>query len=365
MTGITANGKQGARIGWRAGVLAVTVLLVGGAGPGTAQEARPVTTVVSAEGDRAVIDSARAIVRAAAEQGVGIGVAVIRAGEAVWVEGVGWADREARTPVDPTGTRFRIYSVAKPMTAAAAGRLMERGALDPNAPVQNFLPDFPAHDGPITTMQLATHTSGIRHYADDAEAWSRRHCATVNDALPIFADDPLVHAPGAAETYSSWGYVLLSAVVASAADVDFPAAMEQLVFEPAAMTGLALDDPTASVADRAAFYQEANGRITDARAVDNTCKWGAGGFVATAWDVAAFGAAMLDGTLLSDRTLELFFQGRDTYLARGFGAGGGAFLIVDRANRLAVALVTNALGERAGPAAQRAFNEVHRLFATR
>lgn len=354
-------------IGWRAAapVVAVT-LLMGGAGPGTAQESGlPVTTVVSAEVDRAAIDSARTIVLAAAEQGVGIGVAVIRAGEAVWVEGIGWADRAARTPVDPTGTRFRIYSVAKPMTAAAAGRLMERGALDPNAPIRTYVPDFPAHDAPITTMQLATHTSGIRHYADDAEARSLRHCETVADALPIFADDPLVHAPGARESYSSWGYVLLSAVVASAADAGFPVALEALIFEPAGMDGVAVDDPTVTVPGRAGFYEEVDGEIASAQPVDNTCKWGAGGFVATAWDITAFGAAMLDGTLLSDRTLELFFRGQDTYLAQGFGAGGGAFLMVDRANGLAVALVTNALGERAGPAAQRAFNEIHRLFSVR
>lgn len=351
---------------WPAGVLLVATLLAGGAGSGTAQEAPlPVATVVAADGAREVIDSARAIARAAARQGVGIGVAVIRAGEAVWVEGIGWADREARTPVDPTGTRFRIYSIAKPMTAAAAGRLMERRALDPNAPVGTYVPDFPAHDASITTMQLATHTSGIRHYANDAEARSRRHCETVEDALPIFVDDPLVHAPGARETYSSWGYVLLSAVIAGAADTPYVQAMGRLVFEPAGMTGIAVDDPTASVPGRAAFYEETAGRISPALAVDNTCKWGAGGFVATAFDVAAFGAAMLDGTLLSPPTLELFFEGRDTYVAQGIGAGGAAFLVVDRANDLAVALLANALGEQAGPTTQQAFNAVHRLFASR
>lgn len=325
----------------------------------------PVTTVVSADAAGAAIDSARTLVRAAARRGVGIGVAVIQDGEALWVEGVGWSDREAGSPVDPTGTRFRIYSVAKPMTAAAAGRLMERGVLDPNAPVQSYVPDFPAHDPPITTMQLATHTSGIRHYADGAEAAGTRHCESVADALPIFANDPLVHPPGAGETYSSWGFVLLSAVVAGAADTGFVPAMSALVFEPAGMTGIALDDPTVPVTGRARFYTETGGAIAPAPEVDNRCKWGAGGFVATAYDVAAFGAAMLDGTLLSDRTLELFFRGRNSYDAQGVGTGGVAFLHLDRSRDVSVALVANAVGEEAGPAAQSAFEAVVELFGGR
>jgi CubicO group peptidase (beta-lactamase class C family) len=332
-------------------------------GPALAQSGDlPVTTVV-AGGVPAAVDSARILVREAARQGVGIGVAVMRAGEAVWVEGVGWAD-DGETPVDPTGTRFRIYSVAKPMTAVAAGRLMERRALDPNASVRSYVPAFPAHDPPITTMQLATHTSGIRHYAGVAEAASTRHCQAVADALPIFADDPLVHDPGASETYSSWGYVLLSAVIEAVADTGFVAAMDKLVFGPAGMEGITLDDPTTEVPGRARFYTETDGSVNPADAVDNTCKWGAGGFVATAWDVAAFGAAMIDGSLLSEQTLELFFRGRDTYQAQGVGTGGAAFLVVDRAHDLVVALTANAIGERAGPAAQYAFNEIHRLFAT-
>lgn len=325
----------------------------------------PIATEVAAPAASAVIDSARTAVIEAVRSGAGIAVAVFRAGEPVWIEGAGYAELETGTPVHPGRTRFRIYSVAKPMTAVAAGRLMERRALDPDAPVRTYVPAFLARDEPITIMQLATHRSGIRHYADQGEARSRRHCASVDDALAIFADDPLVHAPGAAETYSSWGYVLLSAAVAGAADTAFVPAMERLVFEPAGMPGVAVDDPTATVPGRAAFYEEVGGTLRPAPPVDNTCKWGAGGLVATARDVAAFGAAMLDGSLLSDRTLQLFFRGRDTYRAQGLGVGGAAFLVVDRSTGLSVALLANALGEQAGPAAQRAFEAVYRLFAAR
>lgn len=351
-------------------VFALPVLLLWAA-PAATQEpdaarppTAPVNTVVGAEAAGPAIDAARAAVVRAAERGAGVGVAVIEGGEAVWVEGVGWSSLDTRTPVDPTGTRFRIYSVAKPMTAVAVGRLMERGALDPSADVRQYVPELPDH-GPITSMQLATHTSGIRHYADQAEATSTRHCEGVADALPIFVDDPLVHAPGAGETYSSWGYVLLSAVVEGVADTGFVAAMEELLFDPVGMEGMAVDDPTVAVPGRATFYAETDGAIEPAAPVDNTCKWGAGAFVATPYDVAAFGASMLGDELLSPRTIELFFRGQDVYRAQGVGTGGVAFLVVDRARDLVVALVANTAGETAGPAAQEALGEVYRVFAER
>ncbi len=337
----------------------------GGRAPDAAageQAELPVVTALSSPDEGETIDSARAVVRAAAQEGVGLAVAVFQAGEPVWIEGIGYADRETATKVDPERTRFRIYSVTKWMTAAAAARLMEQGRLDASAPIQTYVPSYPAHDPPITTMELATHTSGIRHYADEAEARSRRHCETVDEALPIFENDPLVHPPGSDEVYSSWGYVALSAVIAGAAGTSFVSAIDSLVFEPVGMTRMALDDPTRPVADRASFFEEKDGRLVTADPVDNTCKWGAGAFVATAPDVARFGSAMLDDRLLSGPSRELFFEGRDRVSVQGVGAGGLAILILDRSRGISVALLANAIGEDAGPAAQRAAERVADLF---
>lgn len=328
----------------------------GGAG------AVPVATAVATPAFAGAIDSARALIRGAARYDAGVAIAVYRAGQPVWVEGQGYADLHSRAPVDPRTTRFRIYSVAKAMTATAAVRLAEQGKLDPAAPIQRYVPSFPRKSAPITAMELATHRSGIRHYASDVEANSTRHCASVADALEIFENDPLVHPPGATETYSSWGYVLLSGVVAGAAGMPFMEAMQRLVFEPARLTTIGLDDPAIDVPGRATFYAEADSALHPARRVDNTCKWGAGGFVATADDVARFGAAMLDGTLISRRSLDLFLRGSPTYRAQGVGVGGTAFLLIDAAHDLSIALLGNTAGDRAGPALQAALPVVHDLF---
>jgi hypothetical protein len=52
-------------------------------------------------------------------------------------------------------TKFRIGSVSKPLTSAAVGLLFQEGQLDLDAPVQRYVPSFPAKRWPITTRELA------------------------------------------------------------------------------------------------------------------------------------------------------------------------------------------------------------------
>lgn len=305
---------------------------------------------------------ADALLRDVADGAVGLSAAVVRADGTAWTHAYGPADVASGRPVDPE-TRMRLYSVAKPMTAVAAARLMERGLLDPAAPIQRYVPDFPDKGAPITAMQLAEHTSGIRHYANDGEAHGLRHCDTVDEALEIFAGDPLVHAPGERETYSSWGYVLLSAVLEGAAGRPYPELMHELVFDPLGLDSPAIDDPREEVPDRASFYRETEpGTFVAAEPVDNTCKWGAGAWLGTAEDVARFGLGMVDGTLLQPRTEQMFLRGQPVYRAQGWSAGAMAFLVADDEHQLAVALLSNAIGETLGPTLQRAVARIHEIF---
>ena len=310
------------------------------------------------------IAQAREILSTLAEQAAGLSVAVAQEDGVVWSEAYGYSDLEQRRPATPA-TRFRLYSLSKPMTAAAAARLLEKGRLDPDAAVQQYVPGFPEKDAPITPMQMAMHTSGIRHYADEAEARSQRHCATVAEALDLFADDPLVHPPGSGETYSSWGYVLLSAVLEGAAQQPYAQAMHDLLFRPLGVGAFVIDDPTQEVPGRARFYREtAPGRFSLAEAVDNTCKWGAGAWLGTAEEVAQVGLGLVNESLLQPRTQQLFLRGQPTYSAQGLGTGGMAFLVVDDAQDLSIALLSNAAGDTLGPAMQEAVNQLHDLFAS-
>src|SRR4029077_16133386 len=71
-------------------------------------------------------------------------------------------DLEQNVPVTPQ-SMFRTASVGKWFTATAALRLVEQGKLDLDAPIQQYCPQFPVKDWPITSREILSHMSGIRH----------------------------------------------------------------------------------------------------------------------------------------------------------------------------------------------------------
>jgi CubicO group peptidase (beta-lactamase class C family) len=97
----------------------------------------------------------------------GVVVLVHRHGEAVYRRAAGLADREAGIPVT-FDTIFRMASVTKPIVAATALAMVERGLIALTYPVAKHLPWFRPSlvDGSvpdITIHHLLTHTSGLMY----------------------------------------------------------------------------------------------------------------------------------------------------------------------------------------------------------
>ncbi|MBP0574773.1 beta-lactamase family protein, partial [Mycobacterium tuberculosis] len=87
-----------------------------------------------------------------------------------YARAAGFLDREAGRPVVPR-TLFRLASVTKPYVSVAALAAAAAGALDIEAPVTHYLPDFRPKlaDGsePVVTVRhLLTHTSGLGYDLD-------------------------------------------------------------------------------------------------------------------------------------------------------------------------------------------------------
>ncbi len=72
---------------------------------------------------------------------VGANAAVFQSGKCLYEGAFGYADREQQRPMTKDAI-FRIYSMTKPVTAAAALQLVERGVLHPDMPVSYFIPEF-------------------------------------------------------------------------------------------------------------------------------------------------------------------------------------------------------------------------------
>jgi CubicO group peptidase (beta-lactamase class C family) len=315
---------------------------------------------------RRSIERSRRLLADVLELYPGSTVAVSLDDQLVWSAGFGYANVRRQIPVTST-TQFRIDRVSEALTAAVLLRLADEGRVDLDAPVQRYVPSFPDKGYPITPRLLAAHLAGIR--AVPPERWERRQCAQPEDAVRLFASAPLSRIPGTRFLHSMPGYVLLSAVVASACGQDFVSCVQEKVLRPAGMTSTILDGPRSQTARAATPYERGwFGMLTVAPSLDNSCKWGAGGFVSTAEDLARFGMALLRGDIVRRESAAVLFSpqrtstgettgygmgwqigvdagGRRRLVQSGRTPGGRSVLVVVPEARLAVAVLANVNGE--------------------
>ena len=315
-----------ARATSRRHLAAIAVLVAGLCAP-MAQAQAPPAVAPAPLHYAEVVDDVRALVRAdIAERGYpGIAIAVSVDGATVWSEGFGYADLEHRIPMSPS-VKFRVGSISKSLTGAAVASLVEDGRLDLDAPVQRYVPSFPEKAHPVTTRQLGGHLGGIRHYRGN-ENFIRDPYATVLDGLSIFADDPLLHEPGTAFSYTSHGFNLISAVVEGAAGKPFLDYMRDAVFRSLGMRDTVADFVTPIIPGRTRYYvRDDEGRVVNAPFVNNSYKWAGGGFLSTTEDVLRFANAHLDDGFLSKSSRELLFTEQRTRDGVGVGYGFGWFI---------------------------------------
>ncbi len=138
---------------------------------------------------------------------VGAVVLVNQNGKEVYARTAGLADREANRKLERNAI-WRLASVTKPIVATAAFKMMEAGLLQLDDAVSKYLPYFtPASpDGvvrPITIRQLLSHSSGLSYEtvpADVSPGMSGPYIS-LEENLRRLAKAPLVFAPG-----TGWAY---------------------------------------------------------------------------------------------------------------------------------------------------------------
>lgn len=254
-------------------------------------------------------------------------IAVGHDGEVIFEGAYGLADVENDVAATPAA-RYRTASVSKWLTASAAMILVDQGALDPDVPIQTYCPQFPAKRWPITTRQLLTHTSGIRHYADYEAEFAQANSDSLRDdverrrtrdqlgtytrytdvAAPLigFKNDALLFEPGSGWTYSSFGYRVLACVMEGAAERPYRTIMKELVFEPAGMTDTVDDDSWAIIPHRVSGYRLVRGEpLRRAEMRDVSENLPAGGHLSTATDLVRFAQVFDSEKLLSTEATTL------------------------------------------------------------
>jgi len=164
------------------------------------------------------IDAVFADIDADSQPGCAAGV--IHNGEYIHRAGYGLANLEYGMPITSKSV-FRTGSVGKQFTAMSIAILAERGDLDLDADVHEYLPDLIDYGHEVTIRQMVHHFAGMGDYdhemfknPDGSDfRFGNEDYWTIEEFYKRVAKADLNHEPGTKWQYSNLGYFLLAYVV--------------------------------------------------------------------------------------------------------------------------------------------------------
>jgi CubicO group peptidase (beta-lactamase class C family) len=168
---------------------------------------------------------------------VGVGAALVFGDGQVWKESFGYADKEQKIPYT-TRTTQPIGSITKPITAMGVMQLQEKGLLDIDHPLLEYLPQFSvktrgADLREITVRSVISHTSGL---PNDIFLNATLETEKYTQVVSYLKDEVLTFPPRTIYHYSNVGYCLLGHVILSVSKQDYPDYMRKNIFQPVGMT---------------------------------------------------------------------------------------------------------------------------------
>lgn len=216
---------------------------------------------------RVETEQLKSVLRKAIEQKEtpGANLLVFKDGKEILYHNDGFADLEDRRPV-ARDTIFRLYSMSKPITAAAVMILLEQGRIDLYEPVSRFLPGFRNQmavqgdrlvpvERAVNLKDLLSMTSGLVYDGADRAgqetlALFREIDSRLTGDLPVTTLEamnklggcPLAFQPGSRWQYGTSADVL-GAVVEVASGVSFGEFLEKEIFRPLNMVDTAFHVP--------------------------------------------------------------------------------------------------------------------------
>jgi CubicO group peptidase (beta-lactamase class C family) len=228
----------------------------------------------------------------------GAAIALVRDGKTAWVGGYGQADPARGTQVSP-GTVFQVGSISKPVTAWGVLRLVDKGQLDLDAPVESYLtrwhlPASPYDTDGITIRRLLTHSAGLSVHGYDGTL-STDPLPSLEESLNGKGEEEEAVAvamkPGSRYRYSGGGYAIVQLVVEEVTGEPFAAYMRREVLDPLGMTSSSFG-PRADLRSATAVGHNADGQPHPQYLFTELA---AAGLYSTAPDLARFAAAAMTG----------------------------------------------------------------------
>jgi CubicO group peptidase (beta-lactamase class C family) len=257
----------------------------------------------------------------------GIVTLVMHQGEIAHLNATGLQTIEDKKPMAPDSI-FQVMSMTKPVTGVAIMMLAEEGKFSLQDPVEMHLPEFKgqmvkASDGSlqkpprlVTIRDLMSHTSGMPGMppASTPDLYQKMNL-TLEEAVRVFAQQPLEFNPGTRWMYSNPGIATLGRLVEVHSGMPFERFLDERIFKPLGMKDSHIFLPAEKHGRLALVYRVGAGGKLE-RAPGNSYGGDAGSFrkgakfsapeyglYTTAADLGRFYQMMLNGGVLKGQRL--------------------------------------------------------------
>lgn len=269
------------------------------------------------------------LARATLDQGpvASLAIGVKKGDQILLARGYGMADVENGVPATAE-TVYRIGSVTKQFTAAAVMQLVEAGRVALDAPMTDYLPDFPTQGHEVTVRHLLTHTSGIKSYTS-LESWQPKMRLDLSDEelVALFQDEPFDFAPGERFLYNNSGYYLLGMLIEAASGQTYRDYLNEHVFGALGLSGSSYCDERPIIAHRAEGYEIASGVLVNDAPLSMNQPGAAGALCSTVLDLLSWSVALRSGDVVAPESYEQMATSAtlsdDSETGYGFGLSDG------------------------------------------
>lgn len=235
---------------------------------------------------------------------------VAKDGKVIFKKGYGMANMEWDIPNSPN-TKHRLGSVTKQFTAMLILQLAAEGKLDLQAPITNYLPDYPKETGDqITTHHLLTHSSGIPNYTSFPKFFEEdsRDPYTPEEFTTKFQDMELEFTPGEMFNYSNSGYFLLGLLVEKLSGKTYEEMLDEKIFFPLGMKESGFDHHSDILKNRATGYENNGNGFINSPFLDMSIPYAAGSLYATVEDLYLWDQALYTNKLLPQKYMDMYFK---------------------------------------------------------
>jgi CubicO group peptidase (beta-lactamase class C family) len=236
-------------------------------------------------------------------------VLVAENGKVIYKDAFGMANREWNIP-NTTDTKFMIGSVSKPITSMLVLTQVQKGIIELDKTIADYLPDFSEKNGRrITIRQLLSHSSGMPNYdimRDFFPKISRRYFER-EEYIKLYKDSALVFEPGSSYYYSSWGFFTLGYILEKVTGKSYAQLMKEEILDKAGMSSTGSYYHTQIVPKRATGYDYALGGRTSSDFRDQSNTMGTGDMYSTVEDLFKLHLAITNNSILNPQLTNTMF----------------------------------------------------------